>query len=87
MNARHGSRRRVARIIGLLMVAAVVLTIATGWFLVYGLILAVSSAATDNPIAGVIRETPSYLILAAVLLAALVATVIDLARLARRTGL
>ncbi|NHV28627.1 hypothetical protein [Burkholderia sp. D-99] len=86
MNAPHGSRLRVARIIGLLTVA-VVLTIATGWFVVYGLILAVSSPATDHPIAVVIRETPSYLLLAALLLAGLVATVIDLVKLARRSGL
>ncbi|MBZ5795110.1 hypothetical protein K8353_33815 [Burkholderia contaminans] len=86
MNAHHGSRLRVARIIGLLTVA-VVLTIATGWFVVYGLILVVSSPATDHPIAVVIRETPSYLLLAALLLAGLVATVVDLVKLARRTGL
>lgn len=61
------------------------LTVATGWFVVYGLILVVSSPATDNPIAVVIRETPSYLVLAAVLLAGLVATVVDLVKLARRT--
>ncbi|VWC94029.1 hypothetical protein [Burkholderia contaminans] len=85
MNASHGARRRAARIVGLLMVAAV-LTIATGWFVAYGVILAVSSPATDNPIAVVIRETPSYLMLAAVLLAALVATIVDLVRLARTTG-
>ncbi|ABB05867.1 hypothetical protein Bcep18194_C6821 [Burkholderia lata] len=85
MNACHGSRLRVAMIVGLLTIA-VVLTIATGWFVVYGLLLAVSSAATDNPVAVVIRETPSYLMLAAVLLTALVATVVDLVRLARRTG-
>lgn len=72
-------------IVGLLTIA-VVLTIATGWFVVYGLLLAVSSAATDNPVAVVIRETPSYLMLAAVLLTALVATVVDLVGLARRTG-
>ncbi|AOR72794.1 hypothetical protein BBJ41_34905 [Burkholderia stabilis] len=83
MNTQHGSRPRVARIIGLLTIA-VVLTIATGWFVVYGLILVVSSPATDNPIAVVIRETPSYLVLAAVLLAGLAATVIDLVKLARR---
>lgn len=75
----------MAAIVGLLTIA-VVLTIATGWFVVYGLLLAVSSAATDNPIAVVIRETPSYLTLAVVLLAALVATVVDLVRLARGTG-
>ncbi|WP_174952748.1 hypothetical protein [Burkholderia lata] len=75
----------MATIVGLLTIA-VVLTIATGWFVVYGLLLAVSSAATDNPIAVVIRETPSYLMLAVVLLAALVATVVDLVRLARRVG-
>jgi len=85
VNVRYGSWLNVVRIIGLLTVA-VTLTIATGWFVVYGVILAVSSAATDNPIADVIRETPSYLILAAVLLIALVATVVDLVRLARRTG-
>ncbi|MCA7903289.1 hypothetical protein LGM39_28360 [Burkholderia cepacia] len=84
MNPHHGSRLRVARIVGLLTVA-VVLTVATGWFVVYGLILVVSSPATDNPIAVVIRETPSYLVLAAVLLAGLVATVVDLVKLARRT--
>ncbi|WP_176041915.1 hypothetical protein [Burkholderia stabilis] len=83
MNTHHGSRPRVARIIGLLTIA-VVLTIATGWFVVYGLILVVSSPARDNPIAVVIRETPSYLVLAAVLLAGLAATVIDLVKLARR---
>ncbi|WP_179255137.1 hypothetical protein [Burkholderia sp. HI2500] len=77
--------RHMARIVGLLTVA-VVLTIATGWFVAYGLILAVSSPATDNPIAVVIRETPSYLMLAAVLLAALVATIVDLVRLVRATG-
>ncbi|KER69141.1 hypothetical protein HR51_26500 [Burkholderia cepacia] len=76
----------MAQIVGLLMVA-VVLTIATGWFVVYGLILAVSPPATGNPIAVVIHETPSYLMLAAVLLAALAATVVDLVRLTRRTGL
>ncbi|VBB16972.1 hypothetical protein [Burkholderia stabilis] len=86
MNTHHGSRLRVARIIGLLTIA-VVLTIATGWFVVYGLILVVSSPAIDNPIAVVILETPSYLVLAAVLLAGLAATVIDLVKLARRTGL
>ena len=86
MNARHGSRRRAARIVCLLTVAAV-LTISTGWFVAYGLILAVSSPATDNPIAVMIRETPSCLMLAAVLLAALVATIVDLVRLARGTGL
>ncbi|MCA8218760.1 hypothetical protein LGN20_33080 [Burkholderia cepacia] len=80
MNPHHRSRLRVARIVGLLTVA-VVLTVATGWFVVYGLILVVSSPATDNPIAVVIRETPSYLVLAAVL----VATVVDLVKLARRT--
>ncbi|MCA8297996.1 hypothetical protein LGN19_29820 [Burkholderia sp. AU30198] len=85
MNPRHGSRLHAVRIVGLLTVA-VVLTIATGWFVVYGLILAVSSLATDNPIAAVIRETPSYLLLAALLLAGLVATVIDLVKLARGTG-
>ncbi|VWD03471.1 hypothetical protein BLA18109_04730 [Burkholderia lata] len=85
MNACDGSRLRLATIVGLLTIA-VVLTIATGWFVVYGLLLAVSSAATDNPIAVVIRETPSYLMLAVVLLAALVATVVDLVRLARRVG-
>ncbi|WP_175043414.1 hypothetical protein [Burkholderia lata] len=85
MNACHGSRLRAATTIGLLTIA-VVLTIATGWFVVYGLLLAVSSAATDNPVAVVIRETPSYLMLAAVLLTALVATVVDLVRLARGTG-
>ncbi|KVW83166.1 hypothetical protein DF046_15195 [Burkholderia cepacia] len=84
MNPHHGSRLRAARIVGLLTVA-VVLTVATGWFVVYGLILVVSSPATDNPIAVVIRETPSYLVLAAVLLAGLVATVVDLVKLARRT--
>ncbi|RQZ59430.1 hypothetical protein E9536_27380 [Burkholderia sp. LS-044] len=84
MNPHHRSRLRVARIVGLLTVA-VVLTVATGWFVVYGLILVVSSPATDNPIAVVIRETPSYLVLAAVLLAGLVATVVDLVKLARRT--
>ncbi|KAB1597255.1 hypothetical protein C5O75_002085 [Burkholderia cepacia] len=83
MSTRHGSRLRAARIVGLLMVA-VVLTVATGWFVVYGLILVVSSPATDHPIAVVIRETPSYLVLAAVLLAGLVATVVDLVKLARR---
>lgn len=62
------------------------LTIATGWFVAYGLLPAGSSSATDNPIAVVIRETPSYLMLAAVLLAALVATIVDLVRLARETG-
>ncbi|KVK76314.1 hypothetical protein WS90_24160 [Burkholderia cepacia] len=82
MNPHHGSRLRAARIIGLLTVAAV-LTVATGWFVVYGLIVAASSPATDNPIAVVIRETPSYLVLAALLLAGLVATVIDLVKLAR----
>ncbi|MBN3768003.1 hypothetical protein [Burkholderia sp. Se-20378] len=71
-------------IVGLLTIS-VVLTIATGWFVVYGLFLAVSSAATDNPIAAVIRETPSYLMLAVVLLIALVATIVDLVRLARGT--
>ncbi|VWC03509.1 hypothetical protein BLA6993_04971 [Burkholderia lata] len=75
----------MAMMVGLLTIS-VVLTIATGWFVVYGLFLAVSSAATDNPVAVVIRETPSYLMLAAVLLTALVATVVDLVRLARRTG-
>ncbi|EMD9437663.1 hypothetical protein [Burkholderia cepacia] len=84
MSTHHRSRLRVARIVGLLTVA-VVLTVATGWFVVYGLILVVSSPATDNPIAVVIRETPSYLVLAAVLLAGLVATVVDLVKLARRT--
>ncbi|WP_423372470.1 hypothetical protein [Burkholderia sp. LMG 32019] len=69
-----------------ILTVAVVLTIATGWFVVYGLILVVSSPATDHPIAVVIRETPSYLLLAALLLAGLVATVIDLVKLARRTG-
>ncbi|WP_423383187.1 hypothetical protein [Burkholderia sp. LMG 32019] len=85
MNALHGSRLRVAQTFGLLTVA-VVLTIATGWFVVYGLILVVSSPATDNPIAVVIRQTPSDLLLAALLLAGLVATVIDLVKLAHRTG-
>ncbi|WP_322076930.1 hypothetical protein [Burkholderia cepacia] len=84
MSTHHRSRLRVARIVGLLTVA-VVLTVATGWFVVYGLILVVSSPATDNPIAVVIRETPDYLVLAAVLLAGLVATVVDLVKLARRT--
>ncbi|AIO26942.1 hypothetical protein [Burkholderia cepacia] len=84
MSTHHRSRLRVARIVGLLTVA-VVLTVATGWFVVYGLILVVSSPATDNPIALVIRETPSYPVLAAVLLAGLVATVVDLVKLARRT--
>ncbi|WP_124816110.1 hypothetical protein [Burkholderia cepacia] len=84
MSTHHRSRLRVARIVGLLTVA-VVLTVATGWFVVYGLILVVSSPATDNPIAVVIRETPSYLVLAAVLLAGLAATVVDLVKLARRT--
>ncbi|MBY4728740.1 hypothetical protein K6W38_37050 [Burkholderia contaminans] len=81
----RGGTRHMARIAGLLAIA-VVLTIATGWFVAYGLFVAVSSSATDNPIAAVIRETPSYLMLAAVLLAALVATIVDLVRLARRTG-
>ena len=84
MSTHHRSRLRVARIVGFLTVA-VVLTVATGWFVVYGLILVVSSPATDNPIAVVIRETPSYLVLAAALLAGLVATVVDLVKLARRT--
>ncbi|MGU3781702.1 hypothetical protein [Burkholderia metallica] len=84
MNARHGTRWRAARIAGLLTVA-VVLAIASGWFVVYGLIVAVLSAAIDHPLAVVIRQTPSDLILAAVLFAALVATVVDLVRLARRT--
>ncbi|HGO6127570.1 TPA: hypothetical protein ACK3RK_006140 [Burkholderia cepacia] len=83
MNTRRESRLRAARIGGLLT-ATVVLTVATGWFVVYGLILVVSSPATDHPIAVVIRETPSYLVLAAVLLAGLVATVVDLVKLARR---
>ena len=37
MNPHHGSRLRAARIVGLLT-ATVVLTVATGWFVVYGLI-------------------------------------------------
>lgn len=83
MSTRRESRLRAARIGGLLT-ATVVLTVATGWFVVYGLILVVSSPATDHPIAVVIRETPSYLVLAAVLLAGLVARVVDLVKLARR---
>ncbi|WP_321966588.1 hypothetical protein [Burkholderia cepacia] len=84
MNPHHRSRLRVARIVGLLTVA-VVLTVATGWFVVYGLILVVSSPATDNPIAAVIRETPDYLVLAALLLTGLVRVLVDLAGLVRGT--
>ncbi|MDW9246469.1 hypothetical protein C7S13_7883 [Burkholderia cepacia] len=40
MSTRRESRLRAARIVGLLMVA-VVLTIATGWFVVYGLIMSI----------------------------------------------
>ncbi|UQO39721.1 hypothetical protein [Burkholderia cepacia] len=84
MSTRHGSRLRAARIVGLLM-ATVVLTISTGWFVVYGLIVAVSATAADHPIAVVIRETPDYLVLAALLLAGLVRALVDLAGLVRGT--
>ncbi|CAB3753286.1 hypothetical protein GQ57_19215 [Burkholderia sp. MSh2] len=85
MNTRRESRLRGAWIVGFLTVA-VVLAIATGWFVVYGLIVAVSSDATDNLIAVVIRETRSYPALAVLLLAGLVAAVIDLVKLARGKG-
>ncbi|KVH58581.1 hypothetical protein [Burkholderia cepacia] len=84
MSTRRESRLRAARIVGLLM-ATVVLTISTGWFVVYGLIVAVSATAADHPIAVVIRETPDYLVLAALLLAGLVRALVDLAGLVRGT--
>lgn len=82
MNARHGSRRRVARIFGILTVA-VGLTIADATFVGYGLIHAVWFPATNGALAAVIRETPDYLVLAALLLAGLVASVVDLVKLLR----
>lgn len=69
-----------------LLTATIALTIATSWFVVYGLVVVISSPVTKNPIAALIQETPSYLVLGALLLAALVATVIDLVKLTRTAG-
>ncbi|KML55441.1 hypothetical protein VL15_18765 [Burkholderia cepacia] len=69
-----------------LLIATIALTIATSWFVVYGLVVVISSPVTNNPIAALIRETQSYLLLGTLLLAALVATVIDLVKLARTAG-
>ncbi|KAG8149056.1 hypothetical protein [Burkholderia catarinensis] len=76
----------VVRVFGLLT-ATIALTILNGWFVVYGLIVVTASPVSNNPIAAVIRETPSYLILAALLLAGLVSTVIELVKLGRKAGL
>ncbi|CAB3767487.1 hypothetical protein GQ57_16900 [Burkholderia sp. MSh2] len=84
MNARRDARPRVARVFGLLT-AAVALTIAAGGFVVYGLVAIVSSAVNDHTLAAVIRETPDYLVLAALLLAGLVRALVDLAGLVRGT--
>ena len=69
-----------------LLIAAVALTILNGWFVVYGLIVVTASPANDNPISAMIRETPNYLILATLLLAGLVSTVIDLVKSGRKAG-
>ncbi|KWI47530.1 hypothetical protein WT72_32030 [Burkholderia pseudomultivorans] len=83
MNARDEALPGVARNVGLLA-SAMALTIATGWFVVHGLIVVASSRAIDSPIAEVIDATPSYLILATLLLARLVCTIVALIKAVRR---
>ncbi|MBN3835951.1 hypothetical protein [Burkholderia sp. Ac-20344] len=82
MNVHRGSRRRTTWIVGLLS-AAVALAIADAGFVAYGLIHAVWFPATDSALATVLRETPDYLVLAVLLLAGLVPSIVDLVKLAR----
>jgi len=63
-----------------LLTVTIALTILNGWFIVYGLNVVTASAVADHAIAAVIRDAPSYLVLAFLLLIALVSTVIGLVK-------
>ncbi|KVL58765.1 hypothetical protein WS99_04990 [Burkholderia territorii] len=63
-----------------------VLAIATGWFVAYGLMRVASPRATGNALDDVIQATPGYLVLAVLLLAGLVSATVDLVKLVRRAG-
>ncbi len=72
----------MARIVGLLS-AAFVLAIADAGFIAYCVVQAVWFPATDSALAAVIHETPDYLVFAALMLAGLVLSIVDLVKLAR----
>ncbi|MET3821238.1 hypothetical protein ACVK00_000152 [Burkholderia sp. PvR073] len=67
-----------------LLTVTIALAMLNGWFIVYGLNVVTASAVADHAIAAVIRDAPSYLVLAFVLLIVLVSTVIRLVKRAHQ---
>ncbi|WP_034176242.1 hypothetical protein [Burkholderia ambifaria] len=51
---------------------------ATGWFVVYGTVQVLLMKPTDNGIGIMVRNTPGYLLLAAVSLVCQISTIVDL---------
>ncbi|MFL6667618.1 hypothetical protein [Burkholderia ambifaria] len=77
--------RRIATIRALGAIS-IVLAVAIGWFAVYGTVQVFLTTSTNNEIGIMVRNTPAYLLLAAVLLVCLISTIVDLVKRAGETA-